>query len=92
MRPMLYHNGSKEQVLFRAVEDQHVIKFYADASFAAHKDFRSHTDGAMSHCTGVPISISRKQKMTTKSNTGEELVGVDIVTTMNLWTKLTLET
>jgi hypothetical protein len=62
-----------------------------DASLAVHKDFRSHTGGAMSNGTGVPISISRKQKLNTKSSTEAELVGVDDVTTMILWTKLFLQ-
>jgi hypothetical protein len=91
MRLMFYLNGSKEEVLFLAVDDQHVIKWYVDASFAVHQDFRSHTGGAMSYGTGVPISVSRKQKLNTKSSTEAELVGVDDVTTMILWTKLFLE-
>jgi hypothetical protein len=61
------------------------------ASFAVHNDFRSHTGGAMSYGTGVAISISRKQKLNTKSSTEAVLVGVDDVTTMILWTKLFLE-
>jgi hypothetical protein len=61
LRLMHYLNGSTEEVLFLAADDQHVIKWYIDASFAVHNDFRSHTGGAMSHGTGVPISISRKQ-------------------------------
>jgi hypothetical protein len=63
LRLMEYLNGSTDKVLFLAADDQHVIKWYVDASFAVHKDFRSHTGGAMSYGTGVPISISRKQKL-----------------------------
>jgi hypothetical protein len=88
MRLMFYLNGSKEEDLFLVVDDQHVIKWDVDASFAVHKDFRSHTGGAMSYGTGVPTSISRKQRLNTKSSTEAELFGVDDVTTMILWTKL----
>jgi hypothetical protein len=91
LRLMEYLNGSTDEVLFLAADDLHVIKWYVDASFAVHKDFRSHTGGAMSYGTGVPISISRKQKLTTKSSTEAELVGVDDVTTLILWTKLFLQ-
>jgi hypothetical protein len=91
LRLMYYLNGSTDEVLFLAADDQHVIKWYIDASFAVHHDFRSHTGGAMSYGTGVPISISRKQKLNTKSSTEAELVGVDDATTLILWTKSFLE-
>jgi hypothetical protein len=45
----------------------------------------------MTYGTGVPISVSRKQKLNTKSSTEAELVGVDDATTLILWTKLFLE-
>jgi hypothetical protein len=53
-------------------------------SLTAHKDFCSHLLEHMSNGTQIPISISRKQKSSTKA----ELVGVDDVSTMILWTKL----
>jgi hypothetical protein len=40
---------------------------------------------------GAPQSISRKQKLNTKSSTKSELVGADDVWVMILWTKLFLE-
>jgi hypothetical protein len=40
---------------------------------------------------GPPQSISRKQKLNTKSSTESELVGADDVSVMILWTKLFLE-
>jgi hypothetical protein len=91
LRLMTYFNGSKDEMLFVSADDLHVIKWYVDASFAVHKDFKSHTGGALSYGTGVPISISRKQKLNTRSSTEAELVGVDDVSTMILWTKLFLE-
>ena len=37
------------------------------------------------------MSMSRKQKLNTKSSTTAELVGADDATTMMLWTKLFME-
>jgi hypothetical protein len=91
LRLMTYLNGSKDEVLFLSADDLHVIKWYVDASFAVHKDFKSHTGGAMSYGTGVPISISRKQKLNTRSSTEAELVAVDDVSNLILWTKLFLD-
>jgi hypothetical protein len=43
LRLMTYLNGSKDEVLLLSADDLHVIKWYVDASFAVHKDFKSHT-------------------------------------------------
>jgi hypothetical protein len=43
MRMLKYLNGTKEEVLFLSADDLHVIKWYVDASFAVHGDFKSHT-------------------------------------------------
>ena len=62
-----------------------------DAAFAVHPDFKSHTGAVMTMGDGAIQSISRKQKLNTRSSTESELVGVDDVSTMILWTKLFLE-
>jgi hypothetical protein len=64
-----------------------------DASFAVHPDFKSHTGATMKFGDGegAPQSISRKQKLNTKSSTKSESVGADDVSVMMLWTKLFLE-
>jgi hypothetical protein len=59
--------------------------------FCSSERLRSHTGGAMSYGTGIPISIFRKQKLSTKSSTEAELVGVDDLSTLILWTKMFLE-
>jgi hypothetical protein len=63
-----------------------------DASFAVHPDYKSHTGATMSYRDGdgAVQSISRKQKLNTRSSTESELVGVDNVLVMILWTKLFL--
>ena len=45
----------------------------------------------MSMGDGAIISLSRKQKLNTKSSTTAELVGADDASTLILWTKLFLE-
>jgi hypothetical protein len=64
-----------------------------DASFAVHPNYKSHTGATMSYRdgNGVVQYISRKQKLNTRNSTESELVGVDDVSVMILWTKLFLE-
>ena len=62
-----------------------------DASFAVHKDVRSHTGGCLSLGTGSLISMSMKQKLNTKSSTESELVGCDDCMNFMVWVKLFLE-
>ena len=62
-----------------------------DAAFAVHNDFKSHTGGVMTMGRGAIASISRKQKMNTRSSTTAELVAADDVIGLILWTKLFLE-
>jgi hypothetical protein len=49
------------------------------ANFAVHPDYNSHTGATMSYVdgNGAVQSISRKQKLNTKSSTESKLVGVD---------------
>jgi hypothetical protein len=68
-----------------------VVKWYVNASFAVHPDFKSHTGAMMTLRKGAMQSIARKQKMNMRSNTEGELVAVDNAGTMILWTKLFLE-
>ena len=53
------------------------LTWSVDASFAVHKDFRSHTGVSLSLGTRSLMSMSVRQKINTKSSTEAELVGVD---------------
>jgi len=64
---------------------------YVDTAFAVHPDFKSHTGAVMSYGSGMVQSISRKQKLNTRSSTEAELVGADDVAIMILWTKFFME-
>ena len=84
-------NGTKGDVLHLSAEDLRIIKWFVDAAFAVHPDFRSHTGAMMTMGGGAVQSISRKQKLNTKSSTEAELVGADDASIMILWTKLFME-
>ena len=67
------------------------IKWYVDASFAVHKDMRSHTGGFMTMGTGGSYVQSRKQKLKTNSSTEADIFGVDDVLTQLIWTRYFLK-
>ena len=90
IRLMEYLNGTRKDVLTLRIDDLTVLKWYVDASFAVHPDFKSHTGACASYGTGAPMSMSRKQKLNTRSSTEAELVGVDDAINLILWTKLFL--
>ena len=64
---------------------------YVDASFAVHKDMRSHTGVLMTMGTGGGYMQSSKQNMNIKSSTEAELVGVDNVLTEVICTQYFLK-
>jgi hypothetical protein len=90
---MKYLNGTRELKLTLSADNLHCIQWYVDESFAVHPDYKSHTGATMSYGdgNGAVQSISRKQKLHTRSSTESELVGVNDVSVMILWTKLFLE-
>ena len=91
LRLLEYVNGTRGDVLTLASNDLQVLKWYVDASFAVHPDFKSHTGATFSYGTGAPMTMSRKQKLNTRSSTEAELVGADDASQLILWTKLFLE-
>ena len=91
VRLLKYLNGTKEKKLILSADNLNVIKWYIDASFAVHPDFKSHTGAVMTMGTGAIQSMSRKQKLNTRSSTEAELIGVDDAINMVLWTKLFMD-
>jgi hypothetical protein len=91
VRVMKYLNGTRNEYLTLSANDLRVVKWYVDASFAVHPDFKSHTGAVMMLGKGAMQSIARKQKMNMRSSTEGELVTVDDAATTILWTKLFLE-
>ena len=91
IRMMKYLNGTQDMKLTLSAENLQNIKWYVDASFTVHPDFRSQTGGTMTFGKGVVQSLSNKQKLNTRSSTEAELVGADNVTTQILWMKHFME-
>ena len=87
VRLLLYIKGTLELLLRLTAHDARVQKWWIDASFGTRDDFKSHTGGCMSLGDGAIISVSKKQKLNTKSSTEAELVGVDDVLPQVLWTR-----
>jgi hypothetical protein len=90
-RLLKYINGTRKDKLILSADDLHVIKWYVDCAFAVHPDFKSHTGGNMTYGQGAPMSMSRKQKLNTRSSTEAELVGPDDLSTLILWTRLFMQ-
>ena len=88
LRLIKYLNGTRNLKLTLSIDDLRVIKWYVDASFAVHADFKSHTGAVMTMGRGAMQTMSSKQKLNTRSSTESELVGVDDPMTKVLWTKL----
>ena len=67
-----------------------MLKWWIDASCAAHDDMRGHTVETMSTGKderGSIISILKKQNLNTKSSTEEELIRTNDVMPQMLWTR-----
>ncbi len=62
-----------------------VLMWYVDASFAVHPIMCSHTGGGLTMGRGFPIVSSTKQKLNTQSSTESELVGVDDMMPIVVW-------
>ena len=67
--------------------DSGILTWNIDASFAVHRDCKSHTGACLTLGHGSILSISAKQNINTKSSTEAELVGVDDVMTFVMWMK-----
>ena len=81
-----YLKGTSKLCLKLKADNLQVVKWYVDASFAVHPDYRSHTGAVMTLGEGSIIAMSKKQKLNTRSSTEAELVGADDAATMILWT------
>ena len=66
-------------------ENEGMLMWYVNASFAVHPNMRSHTVGGLTMGRGFPISVLTKQNL--KSSTEGELVGVDDMMPIILWAR-----
>ena len=90
-RLMKYLNGMRKKKIVLSARNLQVIKWFVDASFAVHLDFKSHTRAAMTIEQGAIQNMTRKQKLVTKSSTDAELVVTGDMSVLILWTELFME-
>jgi hypothetical protein len=69
-------------------DESGILVWSIDAAFAVHMDMKSHTGYCLSMGTGAVVSGSVKQKITTKSSTESELVGIADTMTFIEWISL----
>ena len=86
-RCIKYLRESKDLPLTLEAGENLAINWWIDASFATHPDMRSHTGATMSLGKGCPYSLSRKQRINTKSSTEAEIVAVDDAMPIVTWTR-----
>ncbi len=86
-RVLQYLNGTLDEFLMLGADDLSEMKTWVDASYAVHKDMKSHTGGVVSFGRGAVMSKSSKQKLNTKSSTEAELVGASDYLTYPIWAK-----
>ena len=55
--------------LVLGAENNGLLMWYVNASFAVHENMRGHTGGGLTIGTGFPITTSTKQKLNTRSST-----------------------
>ena len=91
VRLMRYLHSTQGWHLTLSADNLRVLKWYIDASFAVHPDFKSHTGAVLTMGGGAMQALTRKQKLNSRSSTEAELIGVDDTMTMVLWTKLFME-
>ncbi len=83
---MEYLRGDRNRPLILGADNEGMLMWYDDALFAVHPNMCGHTGGGMTMGRGFPISVSTKQKLNTKSSTESELVGIENMMPIILWT------
>ncbi len=83
---MEYLRGARDCSLILSGENDGVLMWYVNAALVLHPNMRRHTGGGLTMGCGFPIAVLTKQKLNTKSSTESELVGVDDMMPIILWT------
>ena len=90
-RSIRYLERTKYLPLILKANENGVIEWWVDASFAVHEDMRSRTGMHMSLGSGAIYGASVKQKINTSSSTEAELVGVSDALPKMLWSRHFME-
>jgi hypothetical protein len=86
-RVLEYLRRTLDEFLTLGADDIRMMKTWVDASYAVHKDMKSHTGGVVSFGIGAVMSKSSKQKLNTESSTEAELVGANDYLPYPIWAK-----
>ncbi len=82
-----YLRKDHARALVLGAKSNGLLMWYVDASFVVHPNMQGHTGGGLTMGRGFPISVSTKQKLNTRSSTESELVGIDDMMPIILWTR-----
>ncbi len=82
-----YLRRDHARALVLGAKNDGLLMWYVDPSFAVHPNMRGHTGGGLTMGRGFPILVSFKQKLNTRSSTESELVGVNDMMPIILWTR-----
>ena len=63
-RVMKYLRATGNMALTIQADNMHVVKWWVDASFAVHRDLKSHTGGMMTLGKGATYATSTRQRIT----------------------------
>jgi hypothetical protein len=84
---MEYLRVDRLRLLILSTDGSVVLMWYVEASFAVHPNMCSHTDGGLTMKRGFSIVSFTKQKLNTQSSTESELVGVDNMIPIVVWSR-----
>ena len=90
-RVLEYIKSTLGMVRIIGAQGDEILQTWVDASYAVHRDMKSHTGGTMSLGVGTIHHRSAKQKLNTKSSTEAELVGASEYIGWTLFAKRFLE-
>ncbi len=82
---MVYLRVDRLRRLILSANGSGVLMWYVGASFALHPNLHSHTGGGLTMGRRFPIVSSTKQKLNTISSTESELVSVDNMMPIIVW-------
>ena len=83
--------GTKDLILTLHANNDGIIRWWIDASYAVHDDMKGHTRAALSLGKGGVYSGSWKQRLVARSSTESKLIGVYDVLPQVFWTRQFLE-
>ena len=85
-RVVKYLWATRDMTLTLGLQNDGVMTWLVDASYAVHNDMKGHTGGTMSLGHGSIYSSSTNQKLVSRSSTEAELISVYDIMPQLVWT------